>query len=113
MGKSRPTGQFSAGRQVFYNRRTRRYLSVYPCRRAAWGSRYNAEDSEIENEDKVIEAVKKLTKQLESWSPDQPAFAFYIPPDEAQAGREAMEQAVERSAEPADTFFGARVSGWM
>ena len=46
MGKFRPTGQFSAGRQVFYNRRTRRYLSVYPCRRA-WGSRYNAEDSEI------------------------------------------------------------------
>ena len=43
MGKFRPTGQFSAGRQVFYNRR---YLSVYPCRRA-WGSRYNAEDSEI------------------------------------------------------------------
>ena len=28
MGKFRPTGQFSAGRQVFYNRRTRRYLSV-------------------------------------------------------------------------------------
>mmetsp|Transcript_15684 Transcript_15684/g.23760 ORF Transcript_15684/g.23760 Transcript_15684/m.23760 type:complete len:477 (-) Transcript_15684:63-1493(-) len=58
----------------------------------------NTEDSEIENEDKVIEAAKKLTKQLVSWTPDQPAFAFYIPPDEAQAGRDAMEQAVADGA---------------
>ena len=45
-GKFRPTGQFSAGRQVFYNKRTRRYLSVYPCS-ISWGSRYNVEDNEI------------------------------------------------------------------
>ena len=46
MGKFRPTGQFSAGRQVFYNKRTRRYLSVYPCS-ISWGSRYRVESNEI------------------------------------------------------------------
>ena len=37
MGQFQPTGQFSAGRQVFHNQRTDRYLSVYPGY-GAWDS---------------------------------------------------------------------------
>ena len=37
MGQFQPTGQFSAGRQVFYCQRTGKYLSVYPGE-AAWDS---------------------------------------------------------------------------
>ena len=37
MGQFKPTGQFSAGRQVFHCQRTGKYLSVYPGE-AAWDS---------------------------------------------------------------------------
>ena len=37
MGQFQPTGQFSAGRQVFRCQRTGKYLSVYPGE-AAWDS---------------------------------------------------------------------------
>lgn len=42
---------------------------------------------------KVVEAAAKLTKQLSAWNPDQPAFGFFVPPDEVQAGRDELEQA--------------------
>ena len=38
MGRFKPTGQFCAGRQVFYCQKTGRYLTVYP-NQVAWGVR--------------------------------------------------------------------------
>ena len=61
------------------------------------GSDGNEQDEDSVGQ-KVIEAATKLTKQMEAWNPDQPAFAFFIPPPELEAGQETLQAAMESNA---------------
>ena len=58
----------------------------------------NQQEEEVTVRKKVLEAATKLTKQMEAWNPDQPAFAFFIPPPEVEAGQETLQAAMESNA---------------